>query len=100
MSKTTVEIKNAPAIFWDGQKRLSGTLEIRESSLVFNFDDFNNTNLNLEIPLKDIESLKIILIFSLAKNGLQIKSKLNKSNIFVLEECEQFYRILREKVFF
>ncbi len=87
-----------PAIFWDGNKQLFGKIQLIEFSVKFIFEDFKNSNLNLTIPYDEIESVKIILIFEIAKNGLRIKSKSKKINTFVLENCNEFYTALQETI--
>ena len=97
MKKHTKEISilNSHAYLWDGTKQLSGNLRLCPSQLVFYFDDFQQTHLNLIIPLSEIEYVKVFLIFDIAGNGLKVESKNGKVDLFVLEDCERFCRILK-----
>ena len=97
MKKHTKEISilNSHAYLWYGTKQLSGTLELWPTQLVFHFDDFKKTQLTLNIALANIEFAKLFLIFNIAKNGLKVKTKDGKIDLFVLEDCERFCRILK-----
>jgi len=86
------------AYLWDGTKQLSGTLELWPSQLVFHFDDFQMTHLNLNIPLEKIEYAKVFMIFNIAKNGLKVKTREGKIDLFVLKDCREFYRVLTANI--
>ena len=84
------------AILWDGNKQIKGELELKEQSLHFVFHDFSETNLLMNIDLCDIKSLRVVKIFDLAPNGLEIKSRGNKKNVFVVDDVEALKMKLME----
>ena len=69
----------ASAYFWDGTNKLPGTLELWPTELVFQFTDFQQSHLDLRIPLEEIELVEIFMVFNLAKNGLKIISQREKN---------------------
>ncbi len=70
---------------WDGNKHLSGKLELTADVLIFHFDTFKESNLNLEIPLKEIQEVKVFKLFELANKGLIVLDKGGRTNMFVIE---------------
>lgn len=78
------------AHLWDGSKQLPGTLSLTPKDLLFKFDDFQCSHLNLEIHLDDIETVEFLLLFDFSRNGLKIKSKSGRFDLFVLENPETF----------
>ncbi len=83
-----------PAIFWDGTKQLPGLLELRNDELVFKFDDFKHSHLNLCIKLSDIEYAKEFLLFKIARKGLKVSSKNDRIDLFILEDPKPFCKAL------
>ena len=77
---------STPAFLWDGLSQLPGTLELWEQKVVFRFDNFRDTHLNLVIPLWEILRVEEFLIFNISRNGLRIENKEGKADCFVLEE--------------
>jgi len=88
------EILHSPAFFWDGTTQLPGVLQLRSTELVFKFSDFKHSHLNLNIPLRDVESARVFMIFNISKNGLRIDSRNDKIDLFVLEDCKGFCEVL------
>ncbi len=82
------------AIFWDGTKQLSGTLELWDTELVFHFEDFKHSNLNLCIKLEDIEYAKVFLLFNIARKGLKVSSKNDRIDMFILDDSKKFCEAL------
>ena len=81
---------STPASLWDGTSQLSGSLELWETEIVFLPAGFNNSHLNLRIPLADIEKVEEYLVIDWVKNGLQIKSREGKSDLFVIDDVRSF----------
>ena len=46
------------AILWDGFTKIKGYLEIDDRVITFEFIDFNNFSLSLQILLSELETLK------------------------------------------
>ena len=87
---------------WDGNKQIKGELELNECSLNFVFHDFSETNLQMNIDLCDIKTIKVVKIFDLAPNGLEIESRGHRRNVFVVEDVEglkrQIIKILKIEI--
>jgi len=64
---------------------LSGKLELTADVLIFHFEHFKESSLNLNIPLSDIQEVKVFKLFELANNGLKIKDKTGHTNTFVMD---------------
>lgn len=96
-SKNTVTLR-ARAFFWDGSKQLPGLLKLNKEKLLFQFDDFLHSHLKLCIDLKSIDSVKVFLVFNIAKNGLKITSNNQKIDMFILDEAELFYECLKKQM--
>ena len=79
-------ISTVSAHLWDGKKQLSGTLSLTPKQLIFAFDDFQKSHLNLKIPLMEIETAEAFLIFDLSRNGLKITGKNGQVDLFVLDD--------------
>ena len=75
-----------PGFLWDGNKHLSGKLELTTDALIFHFDNFKESNLNLDIPLKDIQEVKVFKLYELASNGLIILNKSGQINMFIMDD--------------
>ena len=86
------------ASLWDGNRQLAGTLELWETEVLFRFSDFNNSHLNLTIPLPTIEKVEEYLVYDLTRNGLLIQNKNGKFDLFVLEEVRMFKKALQEQI--
>ena len=86
------------AIFWDGSKQLSGTLELDESELRFKFEDFKHSHLNLQIQFSDIEYAKVFQLFEIATKGLKVVSKGEVVDMFILDNCKGFCNDLNAQI--
>ena len=86
----------ASAFLWDGQRQLPGTLELWEHKVVFRFDDFRDSHLNLVIPIWEILRVEEFLLFEVSRNGLRIENKAGKADCFVLEGLGVFKEKLRK----
>ena len=86
MSKPTPLVQ--PAWLWDNGHSLPGRLELTADRLLFHSNQFHNSHLHLEIPLKEIVLIDTFLVFDLARSGLRVKTRDNKVDFFVLEQVE------------
>ncbi len=78
----------------ENTQKLIGNLELYPTEIVFKPIDFKNSHLTLCIPLSTIEKIEEFLVFDLARNGLWIKDKQGKFDMFVLDDLTKFKRIL------
>jgi hypothetical protein len=85
------------ASLWDGNRQLPGTLSLTPKNLIFQFDDFQKSHLNLVIPLEDIETAEHFLVFELARNGLKISTE-KGYDLFVLENAMDFRKVLMKAI--
>jgi len=85
------------AYLWNKNQKLSGTLDVSEQGVVFSFQDFEKSNLQLNIPFSKIEKVELYSVFDLAQNGLKIKTTEGMEDDFVVENTK---RIKREIDFF
>lgn len=76
----------AVAALWDGKKQLSGVLTLTPEHLIFQFDDFRKSHLNLQIPLREIEKVESFLIFEISRKGLKVICKDGHEDLFVLDD--------------
>jgi len=82
MKKLTQEI---PAFLWDGERRIVGKVIIENDRLVFEMCDFQNTNLDFSIYLKDVFKTKYIRPFGINSNGLEMIMNGGSRNVFVFD---------------
>jgi len=75
-------------------------LILEKEVLVFQFDDFRHSHLNLEIPLNEIKTVKPFLLFKIVRKGLKIISHKDKVDLFVLENSKEFSDVINRKLGF
>jgi hypothetical protein len=75
-----------PAFLWDGSKRLGGKLELRPDVLIFHFDYFQDSSLELRIQLDKIELIKFYKLYDLVTQGLEISDDKGRKNIFIVND--------------
>ena len=83
---TDVMIQAVSAHLWDGQQKIRGTLKLTKDELVFEFEDFGESHLDLRIPLNGIIQVTSFLIFDQARKGLKIVSIDDAIDLFILED--------------
>jgi hypothetical protein len=93
---TTIIISQAS--LWDGNKQLPGTLTLTAKNLLFQFNDFQKSHLDLRIPLKDISSVDTFLIFEIARSGLRITSIQERTDMFILQDPVSFRKALLKQM--
>jgi len=91
-----LRITSMKATLWDGSKQLHGKLELLENGLFFSLTNFSKSNLNLDIPYKHIESLRIYRVYKLSLEGLEIVTKDGKQNVFVMEEAKEIKKSITD----
>ena len=75
-----------PGFLWDGNKHLSGKLELTLQALSFHLDDFKESNLNLDIPLQDIQEVQIFKLYEITSHGLIVLNKSGQINMFIMDD--------------
>ncbi len=84
-----------PAFLWDGTKRLAGNLELKSDVLIFHFDNFRDSNIDLRILLERIVEVKLYKLYDLVINGLEIYDNEGRKNIFILNDPKKLKEYLR-----
>jgi hypothetical protein len=97
-NRTPISILSFPALLWDGEKQLSGRLELWKNTVIFHLSAFKASHLSLVIPLAAIEKVEEYLVFDLARNGLRIQNKNGKYDLFVPEDARIFKKALQEQL--
>ncbi len=80
------------AWLWNGHRRLSGQLLLFAGHLQFEQVEFPDSHLSLTIPLAEIMEMEEFLLFGLARNGLLIRSRSGRQDLFVLNSPANFRR--------
>ena len=88
-------ILRSNANLWDGKRQLPGILSLTPQRLVFQFDGFQKSHLSLSIPLVEIESAELFLLFEFSRNGLKITSE-SGVDLFVLDDPLAFRKALKK----
>lgn len=76
------------AVLWDGYKQIKGELEMDDEFLHFRMIDFEDTDLQLDIPLAHISKVVPKRVFGIDRKALAIHSDQGKVNVFVVDEPE------------
>ena len=77
------------AILWDGNKQINGELILEEKRIKFRLVDFSETDLDFDLPYTEIQNINFYKLYKLKMSGLEISSKNNSQNVFVVENpCE------------
>ncbi len=98
MEDSNLPLLNFPAHLWDGYKQLSGTISLTTENLVFRFDDFQKSHLNLKIPIEDIENAESFLLFDISRKGLKISAKNGHEDLFILDDPMGFLKELTKLI--
>ena len=94
MKEAQTQILLSPASLYNGKQQLPGTLILTDEHLLFTFDDFSQSHLNLQIPINEIEQVEEFLIFNISRNGLKITSKDGHLDLFVLNDPAVFRKAI------
>ena len=92
MAKKSIFIQ--PAFLWDGSKRLAGKLELKPEALIFHFENFKESNLELRILLERIAKTQLYKLYDLEVNGLEISDNEGRTNIFILQDPKKLQKYL------
>lgn len=96
MKKESPPILEVEAFLWDGSLQLPGKLILGTKFLEFRSAGFKNSHMCLKIALKDMEKPEVFRIYDVALNGLRIKSKGGREDLFVVSELENFLSSLKK----
>ena len=98
MNKSSKHIFSVPGFLWNHSTQLSGSLEIWDTHLAFEFSTFKEGHLKLEIPLIEIERVEEYLVFDLARNGLRVQTRDGRYNLFILNDSSKAKNLLLREV--
>lgn len=73
------------AYLWDGKKQIKGELSIEANALVFDFEDFADSDLHLQIPLTSIVRTLRRSLYGVSHQVVEVVTTGDRSNAFVLE---------------
>ncbi len=90
MISTKTHLLSCPASLYNGKQQLPGTLILTDEHLLFTFEDFSQSHLNLQIPINEIEQAEEFLLFNISRNGLKITSRGGHFDLFVLDNPAVF----------
>jgi len=82
------------AILWDGFSKIEGELILGPDTLSFVLIDFAKTDLEFELRFDEVSDIDIHEVFGLPDLGIQINSKLNKQNVFIVEDPKAVRRTI------
>jgi hypothetical protein len=85
-----------PAFLWDGSKRLAGNLELKSEILVFHFENFKDSNLELRIHLEKIVKTELYRLYDIEIKGLKVFDNEGRTNIFILQDPEKLKKELKK----
>lgn len=85
------------AILWDGQKQLKGQLHLVDYHLQFKMVDFADTDLDFDIAYRNIEKVEYHQLYDMTTQGLEIHTKNEKKNIFIVEEPQKVKKAIEWK---
>jgi len=86
------------AILWDGNKQLNGDLEFKKNLISFRLTDFQNTNLDFDVEYADIQEVKYCNVFNLVNKGIEIVTKAQTKNIFILDNPKRAKSLIDNKL--
>ena len=99
MKKNSIKpIHSSYAYLLNKIDRFPGTLELWATVVCFRFKNFNESHLNLNIPIAEIEKIEEFLVFDIAKIGLRIQGLNGKNDLFVLEDGGVFKKKIQAQV--
>lgn len=84
-----------PASLWNGRVQLPGTLSLTSKDLIFQPNDFGESHLSLEIPLKTIEKMETFLIFGMSRKGLRITGSDGRTDLFIIENPARIIKAVK-----
>jgi hypothetical protein len=81
-------------LFDPNAQKLSGTLFLTKDCLTFVLDDFPKSSLQWILQLADIQEVIFYKIYNIANAGIHIFSKNGKEDVFILENAEQWMKLI------
>lgn len=86
------------AILWDGYSRIHGEINLSEEQLVFQLADFAKTNLEFHLSYSEIKDVKLHTAFDLEKIGIEILTKSETENIFIVENPRETRSLIKDRI--
>jgi len=85
------------AILWDGHNQIKGELILEKKRIKFRLADFSDTDLDFDLAYQEIQAVTYHSLYEISLSGLKIKSKHDKSNIFIVEEPEKLKEAIQTR---
>lgn len=82
------------AYIWNQKQKFPGVLSLQDGILQFQLDGFENSNLNIELPLSDLVEIEEFLLYDISLNGLYLKSKSGREDHFILDDPIAFRKAI------
>jgi hypothetical protein len=79
---------------WDGVNKLQGELILDTTAIKFRLIDFSKSDLQMNLPLSDIDTVSYESVYGLNLKALKIISIEGRSNIFVIENPEKYLTLI------
>jgi hypothetical protein len=95
---TTQLAQSMKAILWDGHKQIEGELNLQADQLIFEFEDFKNSSIKLDIRYSDISDVTFKKLYNIESAGIQIKTIDGKEDVFILSDTSGIFEILKTKL--
>lgn len=74
--------------------KLHGELVLDEVSLQFRFSDFSESDLQMNLPLIEVNSVMCESVYGLNLKALKISSIKGRNNIFILDNPTEFRSLI------
>ncbi len=74
--------------------KLHGELILDEVSLQFRFSEFSESDLQMNLPLIEVNSVMYESVYGLNLKALKIGSTKGSNNIFILDDPTEFRRLI------
>ena len=87
------------AILWDGHKKINGELVLDKNRIQFLLADFGKTDLNLDMPYRDIKEVNYYSLYQVTISGVEIVSIQGKHNVFIVEDPQSVKKDIQLKQF-
>lgn len=89
-------LHSVEAILWVGDYRIPGVFSVREDVVEFFSETCKKSHVTLCIPKLTISQVEAFEVFRFGRNGLKIKSKDGREDLFVLEDPIGLKQLLQD----
>lgn len=93
------EIQIFPSVYlWNDIDKIKGVLHLTAENLVFIAEGFEQSHLQLSIPLRKIDKITDYKLYDISVLGLQINTFDNKITVFILDNALCLKKQLKELI--